>query len=75
MTDLKTYLEETGEKQSDFAARVQTSNATISRLCSGALRPSLEMAHRIERATAGRVPTECWITSADTAGASVEQVP
>ncbi len=58
--DLKTYLEETGEKQTDFAARVSTTVATISRIVGGTLRPSLDLAHRIERATNGRVPTEMW---------------
>lgn len=58
--DLKAYLDEAGEKQTDFAARVDTTVATISRLVGGSLRPSLDLAHRIERATGGKVPTEHW---------------
>lgn len=58
--DLKAYLDETGEKQIDFAARVSTTVATISRIAGGTLRPSLDLAHRIERATDGKVRTELW---------------
>lgn len=61
MTDLKTYLAETGEKQSSFANRVQTTSATVSRLCKGTLRPALDLAHRIEKATDGLVPMEAWL--------------
>lgn len=61
MTLLKSYLDETGEKQSAFAERVQTTPATISRLCAGTLKPSLDLAHAIERATEGVVPTETWV--------------
>jgi len=58
--DLKAYLDDTGEKQTDFAARVNTTVATISRIVGGSLRPSLDLAHRIERATDGKVRTELW---------------
>ncbi|WP_442947122.1 helix-turn-helix transcriptional regulator [Novosphingobium sp.] len=75
MTDLRSYLDETGEKQSDFANRVQTSPATISRFCAGTLRPSLDMAHRIERATNGRVPTEIWLPPGSGQPAVEQQVP
>jgi transcriptional regulator with XRE-family HTH domain len=63
MTDLRSHLEATGEKQSDFAARVGTTPATISRLCTGLLKPALDLAHRIEVATDGNVPTETWLTA------------
>lgn len=58
--DLKAYLEASGEKQTDFAARVNTTVATISRIVGGTLRPSLDLAHRIERASGGKVRTENW---------------
>lgn len=61
MTLLKAYLDDTREKQAEFADRVRTTPATISRLCAGALKPSLDLAHEIEVATAGRVPMESWI--------------
>lgn len=61
MTDLRSYLDATGEKQSDFAAKVKTTPATVSRLCAGTLKPALDLAHRIEVATEGEVPTETWL--------------
>lgn len=60
---LRSYLDDTGEKQAEFAARVRTTPATISRLCAGLLKPSLDLAHEIELATGGRVPTETWVSS------------
>lgn len=61
MTSLKAYLDRTGVKQFEFAAKVQTTAATVSRLCAGTLKPALDLAHRIERETDGEVPTETWI--------------
>lgn len=61
--DLKAYLKEQGESQTDFASRVGTTVPTISRIAAGNLRPALDLAHRIERATEGKVPTETWISA------------
>lgn len=58
---LKAYLDQSGEKQVAFAERVSTTPATISRLCAGSLKPALDLAHRIEAATHGAVPTEVWL--------------
>jgi plasmid maintenance system antidote protein VapI len=69
MTILKAYLDETGEKQVDFAERVETTPATISRLCAGTLKPALDLAHRIEAATGGLVRTETWLGSGESAEA------
>lgn len=60
--DLQTYLKSSGQTQSEFAAKVGTTPATISRLCSKSLNPTLDLAHRIESATEGSVPTEMWLT-------------
>ncbi len=61
MLTLKAYLDQSGEKQVAFAERVSTTPATVSRLCAGSLKPALDLAHRIESATCGAVPTEVWI--------------
>jgi len=61
MTDLQIYLDETGEKQIAFAARIETTPATVSRLCAGKLKPKLDLALRIERETKGRVPASVWV--------------
>lgn len=66
MISLKSYLDETSEKQVEFAERVGTTPATISRLCKRTLKPNLELAHRIESATGGRVPTETWVNADET---------
>jgi transcriptional regulator with XRE-family HTH domain len=65
--DLKTYLAQAGETQTSFAERVGTTVATVSRIVSGALRPALDLAHRIERETGGQVPTETWERRQDAA--------
>jgi len=59
--DLKSYLEARGVRQADFAERVGTTPATVSRLIAGIFRPALDLAHRIERETGGAVPTEAWL--------------
>ncbi|MDX3884062.1 MAG: helix-turn-helix transcriptional regulator [Sphingomonas sp.] len=59
--DLKTYLETRNVRQAEFAELAGTTPATISRLVSGGLRPALDLAHRIERASGGEVPTEVWL--------------
>ncbi|PTQ12111.1 hypothetical protein CLG96_05975 [Sphingomonas oleivorans] len=64
---LRDYLDSQGETQSGFAARVRTSVPTISRILAGRLRPALALAHRIEAATGGKVPTETWVVGAGVA--------
>lgn len=60
--DLKTYLAEAGETQTALAEKAGTTVATISRLAAGKLKPSLDLAHAIERETGGKVPTEIWVS-------------
>ena len=67
MTALKSYLDRTGEKQTAFAVRLKTTVSTVSRFCAGTLKPSLEMAHRIEAATGGDVPMSSWVDAAQEA--------
>jgi len=66
---LKDYLARSGRTQADFAARCETTAATISRLVAGSLRPALDLAHRIERESGGDVPTETWVRPAQDAAA------
>lgn len=63
--DLRSYLDTTGISQTDFAAKVATTVATVNRIAKGTMRPGLDLAHRIERATAGRVPLSQWVRSPD----------
>jgi DNA-binding XRE family transcriptional regulator len=55
MTHLRTYLEETGTRQSDFADLIGVTQATVSKIAEGGLTPSLKVAAAIEAATKGKV--------------------
>jgi transcriptional regulator with XRE-family HTH domain len=57
---LKTYLADSDETQAAFAERVRTTPATISRILSGTMRPGLDLAIEIEKATDGAVPANAW---------------
>lgn len=61
MSDLRTFLLETGETQADFAERIGASQGTVSKLCKGLIYPSLPMAVRIQKATGGKVSVDSWI--------------
>ncbi|WP_422932361.1 helix-turn-helix domain-containing protein [Sphingobium cupriresistens] len=60
---LKPYLDAQNQTQAEFAERVQTTPATISRLIGGTLRPGLDLALAIEEATGGQVPASTWRSS------------
>ncbi|WP_036797146.1 helix-turn-helix domain-containing protein [Leisingera caerulea] len=61
MRQLSTYLKKNRIRQSEFADSVGVTQGVISRLSSGAAKPSLELAVRIDKATAGAVPVHCWV--------------
>lgn len=63
MTKLSAYLDSNNIRQEAFATRAGTTQATISKLASGAQLPSLDLAIRIERLTAGAVPASSWISA------------
>jgi DNA-binding XRE family transcriptional regulator len=60
MEKLETYLARENIRQADFAVTVGTTQATISKLISGSVTPSLSLAVRIQRATDGCVTCEGW---------------
>lgn len=64
MSTLSEYLTASGLTQESFGLRVGVSQETISKLCSGAARPSLKLAAAIERETNGTVPTISWVPDA-----------
>ena len=57
-TPLAIYLRSTGERQTNFAKRARSTDATISRIISGNITPSLSLALRIQRATGGKVKVD-----------------
>lgn len=61
MSNLDAYLTENGIRQADFAATLGVAQATVSRLAKNAMRPSLELAVAIERATGGMIAATSWI--------------
>jgi transcriptional regulator with XRE-family HTH domain len=58
---LTEWLKEKGTSQEAFAAVVGASQGQISRLLSGARGPGLDLAMKIEKATAGAVPASSWV--------------
>jgi DNA-binding XRE family transcriptional regulator len=66
MNRLAAYLAQTSESQTAFASRIGSTQATVSRLCTDAMRPSLSLASRIERETGGVVPATGWIETGAT---------
>ncbi len=61
MNKLQAFLTARGIKQADFAASIGTTQSMVSRLINGAATPSLTLAAKIERATAGEVSASSWI--------------
>ncbi len=74
MTALQEYLAASAITQGEFAERVGVKQATISRLCNGAIGPSLELAARIERATGGAVTAISWVAEAPVVPSAKEDV-
>lgn len=57
---LREYLDRTGETQKDLAQRLGISGAALSQILLGKIRPSLDLALRIEALTG--VPCRAWAT-------------
>ncbi|WP_373354101.1 helix-turn-helix domain-containing protein [Pseudoroseicyclus sp. CXY001] len=70
MNALAQYLAANCIRQTPFAERCGTTQATISRLSAGTSLPSLDLAIRIEDATAGAVPANSWRNDASAGGAA-----
>jgi transcriptional regulator with XRE-family HTH domain len=60
MSNLSSYLTESGVTQAEFAQRVGVGQPTISRLARGTQRPRVDVAVRIERESGGKVPVHSW---------------
>lgn len=61
MNQLQTYRESKAMTQQQLAEALDINRATVSKLESGAIRPSLEMAFHIEAVTG--VPVSAWKVS------------
>lgn len=58
------FINQSGETQTAWAARLGVSKSYLSDLLGGKRRPSLDLAFRIERATGGAVPAAVWVQTA-----------
>jgi len=65
MGKLSEHLRQAGVLQSAFAEVLGVSRGHLSALISGARLPSLDLAVRIERETAGAVPAASWVPEPD----------
>ena len=64
MTHLRTYLSDRGITQEAFAATIGVTQATVSKLATGSIGPSLDLAIKIQKATDGVVTVEAWRSGA-----------
>lgn len=60
MITLMEWRKRAGKTQAECAALLSVSQATISKLEGGGVRPSIDLALEIERATSGAVPVYVW---------------
>jgi transcriptional regulator with XRE-family HTH domain len=65
MQTLADYLVANKISQKDFAAALGVDKSIVSKLCSGKIRPGLDIGFRIKRLTGGKVPFEVWIEDHD----------
>lgn len=70
MSNLSAFLTEHGKTQREFAAEVGVDPSIVSRLIKRTMKPSLDLAVAIERATAGEIPAASWATARTQTGAA-----
>ena len=61
---LQAWLKATGTPAAELARRCEYDPSNMHKLLKGAIRPTLEMAFRIERATDGVIPAAAWVEAA-----------
>jgi plasmid maintenance system antidote protein VapI len=67
-TPLDAYMTREEVKDADFALIIERDRSMVNKLRRGIVRPTLDVAAAIERATAGAVPMQAW-TNIDRAAA------
>ena len=60
MEKLVAHIRACGQTQSQFAPLIGVTQASLSKMCRGVIRPSLETALKIEAVTEGAVPVSAW---------------
>ena len=61
---LDAWLKQTGTTSAEFARRCEYDPSNMAKLVKGRIRPTLEMAFKIERATDGVIPASSWVEAA-----------
>ena len=61
---LVAWLKAAGITVAEFARRCEYDPSNTHKLLKGQIRPTLEMAFRIERVTGGAVPASAWVEAA-----------
>lgn len=64
-TDLNRYLNDRGIKDAEFATLIERDRSMVSKLRRGLVRPTLDLAAAIERASDGEVSIRSWLTAED----------
>lgn len=64
MTNLQTYITTRGISQREFARLLDVDPSIVSRLVRDEMRPSLELAAKIESLTRGRIKAVSWVAAA-----------
>ncbi len=61
MKNLADYVKDNRMSQRELARRLNVDPSIVSRLLNGQMRPSLDLAVRIERLTGGRIVASSWM--------------
>lgn len=61
---LEAWLKQTGVSAAEFARRCEYDPSNMAKLLKGRIRPTLEMAFKIERQTEGVIPASSWVEAA-----------
>lgn len=64
-TDLNRYLNDRGIKDAEFAILIERDRSMVSKLRRGLVRPTLDLAAAIERASNGEVSLRSWLAAED----------
>ena len=61
---LKSWLEKQGIRPAEFARRIEYDRSNFHHILKGRLKPTLQIAHRIELETSGAIPMAAWAEAA-----------
>lgn len=61
---LQAWLSASSVKPAEFARRIEYNRGNFHKLLKGKFRPSIDVAHKIERETAGAIPMSAWAEAA-----------